>query len=145
MSRNGWLTVAVVGVATGLMVGCLKVNVAPGAFYAGEGGVHRVDPESLRSVMGKLRDLNKEIGEEVAERDWNDLADEAQQLADWANRASPLKRQATDETAFTNHCAGLSKAATQISDAALARDQAKANAGYNETTRLLGLIEQLVR
>ena len=145
MSRNGWLVVTVVGVAAGVLIGCLKVNVGPGEIYTGDGGVHRVDPNSLRSVMGKLRDLNKEIGEEVAERDWNDVADEAQQLADWANRASPLKRQALDEAAFTAHCASLAKHAMAIHQAAGAEDHATASANHAETTRLLGLIEQQVR
>lgn len=149
-ARAGLGIVAVVAVLA--VAGCFKgnitlpnVTVQSGNYYTTESGVQPVDPNSLVSVMAKLRATNREIGDELADGDWKAVAKEAGTLADWALRAAGLKQQATSPETFAAHCQSLATYARSIQQAAYNADRAQVSAGLNETTRLLGLMGQLVK
>src|SRR3990172_6144880 len=89
-------------VAVGL-AGCLNinvpgdVNVSGGDWYTDAGGgVHSFDAKKLPDVVSKLESVNREIGEELAAGDWEDVNREAAKLAQWADRADGLSRQARE-------------------------------------------------
>jgi hypothetical protein len=143
---NGNARCVAVGLCAAMAVGCLKITL-PESIRIGGGAesVTRVDSNSLPSVMNKLHRTNREIGQELGDRDWKAVSKEGAKLADWANRAARLKAQSTSPDTFAAHCASLATHGTAVHQAALSHNVTRASSSYSEATRLLGLMDQLVK
>ena len=139
MARARWWMLVVAGMALAVVAGC------EGAYVTRGGQVKPVDSTSLPSVMGKLNDLNGDVGSNLAGREWEQLAEESQKMANWAGTASRLKSQSTNPEAFAKHCDQLSTAARAVNKAAMDRDAKAASDNHATVGKLLGEMGQLLK
>jgi hypothetical protein len=130
------------------LAGCIHVQL-PGSVNlsgsVGEGPFYQpTDPNSLPSVMHRLDSGSQEIGEELAEKDWDDLVRETRELVDWANHAATLSNQSRDPALFYDHCQALAGYAQAANHAALNHDAAAISNFLSHTGGLLAQMRQLV-
>jgi len=145
MNRNGRLAAGLGIVVVVGLTGCPNINVSvPGDWSFGGGssytdatGSHKVDPDSLPSVMSKLEHQNREIGEELMEGDWKDTVRDCQKLGEWAGRAESLSAQSRDPNVFRTHCATLRQHAANAEQAARAYNRTGVNNILTYTSQLL--------
>ena len=135
--RQGWVWM-VVCVATVTLAGCA------GAYRASDGTIQAVDPNSAVSVLGKLNDTNRDLGNAIGEHEWEQVAEEAQKLNKWATTAESLKGQSTNPESFGAACKKLAAQAMSIYKAAVAKDAKGASDGYAQTTQLLAALRKLM-
>ena len=115
-----------------------------GAYRAPDGTIQAVDPKSAPSVVGKLTDTNRDLGSAIAKLDWEQMAEEAQKLNQWATKAESLKGQTPKPASFADTCKKLAEQAMVVYRAAVANDAKAAGDGYTQTTQLLGALTKLM-